>query len=209
MARGWTRASLCLECTRRARASPPTLVACLPAGGACELTPRHAHAAALPTRLETLGVISESDYAPFVKQFHKFDKTGDGRLDGADLALLVKSARRATVLKAEGVTMARLALRAQAGAARQRLHEHARNLVVPTFLASFGFMWYMVRTVVGLHMPVSSSNRDGAVMRVAMSGQRPRAAPSASLPASDVPARGRSSVWCSPPPASSMASRSV
>ena len=91
--------------------------------------------------LEAVGAVSEADYAPFVRQFHHFDKTRDGRLNGDDLVHVVASTRREACVGADAAAAAQ---RAQATVAQQRLQEHARNLMVPTFLASFGFLWYAV-----------------------------------------------------------------
>jgi len=88
--------------------------------------------------LEKLDLISESDYAPFLKQFDALDKTKDGRLSRDDLAALVETNRK------EGLE-ANKAKEAQCKAApatiHQRLTRHSFDLMLPTFLSCFAFLW--------------------------------------------------------------------
>jgi len=87
--------------------------------------------------LELIEVISKDDYMPFLRQFHEMDKSGDGRLTRDDLVQLAAESKR----KAAEQEEFRQANRSQADIAAERLNGHALELVVPTFISVFGFLW--------------------------------------------------------------------
>ena len=82
--------------------------------------------------LERLDVITKSDYEPFLLQFQRFDATGDGRLMLDDLTALAQANQKeAEEAKAKAAEFTY----------RKKLEGHAHDLMVPTFLAAFGFLW--------------------------------------------------------------------
>lgn len=86
--------------------------------------------------LEKLGVLSREDYEPFLEQFAELDKTGDGRLSRQDLiAIAHLNRKKANDLKS--------AEKSAPITYRHRIEQHARELLVPTFIACFGFLWCM------------------------------------------------------------------
>lgn len=99
--------------------------------------------------LESLGIVSASDYQPFLDQFAQLDRTGDGQLSRDDVSELLDANRRRARQQAEAAEVPH----AQRSS-RQRLDAHARDLVVPTFFACFGFLWFstfgFVLSVAGL-----------------------------------------------------------
>lgn len=87
--------------------------------------------------LELIEVISKDDYMPFLRQFHEMDKSGDGRLTRDDLVQLAAESKR-KLTEQEQLRQANLS---QADIAAERLNSHALELVVPTFISVFGFLW--------------------------------------------------------------------
>ena len=80
--------------------------------------------------LEKLDVVSEEQYAPFLKQFERLDTSGDGKLSRDDLTALARQNQAQQAADAEleprFCTMVR---------------GHAIDLAVPTMIAAFGFTW--------------------------------------------------------------------
>jgi hypothetical protein len=75
---------------------------------------------------------------PFLKQFDELDRNGDHRLSREDLAsAALANQRRASSLVASRAAATRTCFRTKLGG-------HANDLLVPTFLLSFGFMWNSV-----------------------------------------------------------------
>ena len=89
--------------------------------------------------LEALDVLKKSDYEPFLKQFHEFDVSGDGRLSFEDLQSIAQANRE----KAAAAALAKAQL-AESRAFHTNLEQHAHDLIVPTFIACFGFLWQSV-----------------------------------------------------------------
>ena len=91
--------------------------------------------------LEKLDLISEDDYAPFLAQFDKLDVTKDGRLNRDDLAALAKInlAQRKEAAEAKEVSM-----KAAPQTLDEKLHKYASDLLLPTFLMCFAFLWHTV-----------------------------------------------------------------
>ena len=85
--------------------------------------------------LEILGVVEEHDYKPFLEQFARLDKTGDGVLNHDDL---VRGAEENKAAEANKQAQKRL------GVWAERVRQHAKDLVAPAFIASFSFLWYML-----------------------------------------------------------------
>jgi len=84
--------------------------------------------------MEAVGVIEYDDYAPFVEQFRRFDRSGDGMLSKDDL----KRYTRREYTRRENVNSVKKRTDIE------RLRGHMLNLVVPSFLAALGFLWASV-----------------------------------------------------------------
>mmetsp|Transcript_30108 Transcript_30108/g.78048 ORF Transcript_30108/g.78048 Transcript_30108/m.78048 type:complete len:688 (+) Transcript_30108:64-2127(+) len=84
--------------------------------------------------LDLLGIVSESDYMPFVRQFEQLDSTGDGKLDKDDLMQLARDNRQKHRL-------ARLRVPSEQERAVSDVHHCAKKLMVPCAILSLSFVW--------------------------------------------------------------------
>jgi len=84
--------------------------------------------------VQLLGIVSESDYMPFVRQFEQLDSTGDGKLDKDDLMQLARDNRQKHRL-------ARLRVPSEQERAVSDVHHCAKKLMVPCAILSLSFVW--------------------------------------------------------------------
>ena len=82
--------------------------------------------------LVALGTVSEADYRPFLENFDQLDTMGDGLLRKEDLSKIVIANREAAATKARAEQQRTFA---------NRVHQHAKQLMLPTGLACSAFLW--------------------------------------------------------------------
>ena len=87
--------------------------------------------------LTNLGLLSQDDYMPFVKQFDALDKTGDGLLTTCDLRDIARSNRVA-------MEEAQKRLEAEAGCPAAKAYSLSLELIAPTALACMGYVWNLM-----------------------------------------------------------------
>ena len=78
-------------------------------------------------------MVEENDCKPFLEQFARLDKTGDGRLNREDL---VRGAEENKAVQASKQAQKR------PGVYAERVRQHAKELMAPAAIASFSFLWY-------------------------------------------------------------------
>jgi len=106
--------------------------------------------------LEGVGLVQRNDYEPFLDQFERFDTSNTGRCTRGDLRALAAASRKDSPPRTKRYFTARTNINfespqrgstrsgSQRSVLRVQLQEQAQNLIVPTFLSAFGFLWCAV-----------------------------------------------------------------